>query len=911
MLKKSLFYNVSFIFLLSTIVVQSQISQQVVQPIPLAMPDATTVQLLEGATIALFSPEGYCIGLVGKDGAYVQSFAPGLWATATETNVYDKRMRFVVTKYVGEDGQIYVGFKSEFNGNFLQVVPKGGALASDYVIRAADHVFATESKPWAQFILDPVGDGKFYLQSRATGGYVRLLEGRLLRIATTVTGPLAQRIDATPWTLSPLALSPQQVTRLPGLKGADLAPLIPVLTPVQMGVLTPEQLVSLPANQIAGLFQNQITLITSTQLSRLFALHNLSQEQQASLIALIQIIPEAQLAPLLPMLAPSQVTMVFAGLTASQIGLLKAAQLTRVTSEVLATLPADKKAAITAIQQPVVTPKVVAQAAQISVFTQQPQPVPMQIQATPSFAMAQPQVSVTSQKTIVPVPQVVQPKVQALPVAQPIVQKPTSTQVITAPRSTTPSFQAPIAPKQVVALGVQKVQPISTQIATIPQNVIAPLQVSVAPQQAVVPGVQMVPPQAQELPALQPAPAQVLAAPAAAPSVPRIPEAPQKEETPQSANIPSDFILEGGTAQDVTVGSKDGELKAYVLGLDGQMYMYEADTKSAVPWIKQVAVDKKNSPIRAFKDISMSSDGGLCALSDNGKAYIYSWQQKQFQEIPGGVGNENLLFDKIAIGNVNNIWAVNQESKNIYRLGEKGWELRAADAGVFVAAGFDGTVMGIADNGDVFKYDQANNGWIAYPGVKMSSIAVGSYDYIYGIYKNERLYELWQLMNNSWRRIKLAEKGIDEIAVNAAGTLFAIDYAGNIYNKGNLGLAVTSPSATNVTEAITSVGVLRSDPVVVDTTTNKPATSVSMAMQARQTAKITGKIAAVNKKVIELTKRVKLKAPSAKKATDSNIKKPALAPRLAVAKTNVGSGSQPSLAQARARLEAMKIARKQ
>lgn len=262
-------------------------------------------------------------------------------------------------------------------------------------------------------------------------------------------------------------------------------------------------------------------------------------------------------------------------------------------------------------------------------------------------------------------------------------------------------------------------------------------------------------------------------------------------------NLPEAFEAEEGMAKCVAVGSRGGELEAWALAFDDQLYRYDVYSAAPLPWVKYEFKDASGSVMK-FLDVSCASDGTMVALDLQGKALRYDWDQKTWRPIAPGQGNEGLALDVISVGNGGCIWAVDVDEKNIYELTGQGWQLRANGIGIFVAAGIDGTVVGLNQKGEVFRYQQG--AWIAMPGVELERIAVGNRNYIIGSTSNDNA--LWEWKDGKWQsmldRSGKQATGLDEIAINAVGTIFGTDEDGTLYHKGDKGVALVDPPSTEV-----------------------------------------------------------------------------------------------------------------
>lgn len=269
-------------------------------------------------------------------------------------------------------------------------------------------------------------------------------------------------------------------------------------------------------------------------------------------------------------------------------------------------------------------------------------------------------------------------------------------------------------------------------------------------------------------------------------------------------NLPDKFEAEEGKAKRVAVGSLNGELEVWVVGFDNQLWRYDAYSMAPLPWAKQEFKDAAGAVMK-FEDVSCASDGTMVAIDDHGKALIYDRTKKAWSPIAPGKGNESLDFEFISAGNKDCIWAVDTEDKDIYELTKDGWVVRADGIGAYVACGVDGTVVALNAKGEAFRYNSGK--WFEMSGVLLERVAVGDKDNIFG--STDKDNALWQWKADKWEPVLGKDgkpaSGLDEIAVNAAGTFFGADEDGDIYHRGEAGVTVAKPAPAQVQTATTDV----------------------------------------------------------------------------------------------------------
>lgn len=306
----------------------------------------------------------------------------------------------------------------------------------------------------------------------------------------------------------------------------------------------------------------------------------------------------------------------------------------------------------------------------------------------------------------------------------------------------------------------------------------------------------------------------------------------------------------------IACGSRDGALEVWATGEDGLLYHYDDKSMAVDPWEAIEAKDEKGTVLKPVKAVSVSADGTMVILNNAGKAYKYDLAKKLFTALPVGDGNEKLTLEFISVGNKNNIWAVDLDTKNILQHSATGWIVRGNGIGIYVAAGVDGTVVALDEKGKASKYfgkdKSGKDKWTAMGTQSLDRVSVGDKNNIWGVDDGR----LFQYGGTAWKAVMAADgkacSGIDEIAVNAVGTIFILDMDGDSYNKGEAGVTLTKdPSGKTVVKP-----------------TEKPAGKTS-----RIDARTSGKIDIAKAKAAKGEKKVVAKKKAATKAVVA--KKPA------------------------------------
>ncbi|KKQ49270.1 MAG: Histone H1 [candidate division TM6 bacterium GW2011_GWF2_38_10] len=264
-------------------------------------------------------------------------------------------------------------------------------------------------------------------------------------------------------------------------------------------------------------------------------------------------------------------------------------------------------------------------------------------------------------------------------------------------------------------------------------------------------------------------------------------------------NIPSYYIKEDGKFSDIACGStRDGKLVVYALDENGKLF--SLDYKSTgKPWDDFTTKALSGVDLK-FIAISHSSDGNFVALDEEGRPYRFNQQENAWIGMPFVMakdGGEEPSFEDIAIANDHVVYAV--DDNQLYFLSAKGWEL-LDDNTASVAASVDGTLTVLNPEGYAFLYQGTDEGWKKLSSDKFVSIAAVRRDLVMAL---DAQYGLWQ-MEGEVLKPALGEngeqvRGFAKMAINAIGTIAALDADGVAYRSGNEGVKVVTE-----TEVITN-----------------------------------------------------------------------------------------------------------
>ncbi len=251
--------------------------------------------------------------------------------------------------------------------------------------------------------------------------------------------------------------------------------------------------------------------------------------------------------------------------------------------------------------------------------------------------------------------------------------------------------------------------------------------------------------------------------------------------------------LEDGYTNQIAVASKNGKLSAYALDVDepGTLMRYDAGSMADLPWedLDVKTADGKMIDIRHFA----TSEDRLVVLSAEGKAYQLNNETKAFEPLVPGAGNEALDLDVIALGKKDELVAIDRESGNLFAWSAtKGWELVLDSDLSFVAAGVDGTIMAIDQDGDVFAVNLTAKSATQVENLKLSMISVGDKKHMAGILHQGGVSRVFEYVDGAWKE---TGRGLKHLSINAAGTLFGVDADGDIYHRGSAGVALPKEAA--------------------------------------------------------------------------------------------------------------------
>jgi hypothetical protein len=255
--------------------------------------------------------------------------------------------------------------------------------------------------------------------------------------------------------------------------------------------------------------------------------------------------------------------------------------------------------------------------------------------------------------------------------------------------------------------------------------------------------------------------------------------------------VPTGFDDEAGNTEAIAVGGNS----IYCLSLDGrQLLWYNNDSMNPNPWefvtlngLPNVMNNGISSTV-ALEAVSCGGDDTLCLLDANGVVYraVVATDRKSAvcTALPATAVPVARVITSIAVGNAQNIWAVDSD-KNVLQHNGTDWVVRSAGVGIDVAAGADGHVVAINTAGDAFFFN--NNAWAKLPvlpgDLNIDQIAVVKAGELYAVSEDDTL---WHFVNNAWKPLKNATGqnaiGYSNVATNAGGTVFAITSYNEIYN---------------------------------------------------------------------------------------------------------------------------------
>ena len=178
--------------------------------------------------------------------------------------------------------------------------------------------------------------------------------------------------------------------------------------------------------------------------------------------------------------------------------------------------------------------------------------------------------------------------------------------------------------------------------------------------------------------------------------------------------------------------------------------------------------------IIAFLVVYAISSSAVCAAQeqvDNKKTTGDFWS----------LVKSDVKFKKISVGDVDEVWAVSNDD-NVYQLTSDGWEKRIE--GIDVGVAEDDTVIVVKKDNSVVSRDEEED-FEPIKDVKLTSVAVGGNDAIWGIHKEGDKIVVYHFDNGKWEKAKNAKgediKSIVHFSVNAEEVVYAVDDKGNVF----------------------------------------------------------------------------------------------------------------------------------
>ncbi len=273
-------------------------------------------------------------------------------------------------------------------------------------------------------------------------------------------------------------------------------------------------------------------------------------------------------------------------------------------------------------------------------------------------------------------------------------------------------------------------------------------------------------------------------------------------------NLPDGYAkyAQAGIVDSVTVGSSDGALSAWAVQRD-KLVRWNDSNKRFENYIASGLPSGAN-----VSDVSAGSDGTVYVVVDGALYQLvgdkWSLVSSAIWSIEEGavVQNQQLEAKTVAVGNADNVWALQNDSTKLYQLmtvqqGDEAqvvWVERSEFA-VKVAAGLDNSAAAIDNQG--FAYLFISGQWVNISNEReFHKLAVVTKDHIIAIGRDMNLYEYRSetgedgvYVPGDWTPILGADKkpayGFHKISVNTAGTTFASDATGVLYSSGSAGVS--------------------------------------------------------------------------------------------------------------------------
>ncbi len=269
-------------------------------------------------------------------------------------------------------------------------------------------------------------------------------------------------------------------------------------------------------------------------------------------------------------------------------------------------------------------------------------------------------------------------------------------------------------------------------------------------------------------------------------------------------NAPAEAVQTPGATMNVAVGSANGQMKTVCLA-SNKSCLWVFDEKVDTRWVRLDPVDGMGQPI-APEYVSVSSEGDVLLIGQNGKAYLQENGQTAFKILAGvGAGNDDTDFDSGTIGNDGNIWAI--DDNVLFQWQNRTWVLQ--EFGITdVSAGIDGTVYAISSNRELLRLNRASSKvddltWDIVIPDRVISVSCGSKNQVMVVLEDGTLGKIVDdklvVINGKDGQ---ETYGFDSISVNAAGSYFATTPRLAIYQAGNAGVKIeTAPATASAPEA--------------------------------------------------------------------------------------------------------------
>ncbi len=288
------------------------------------------------------------------------------------------------------------------------------------------------------------------------------------------------------------------------------------------------------------------------------------------------------------------------------------------------------------------------------------------------------------------------------------------------------------------------------------------------------------------------------------------------EETKIPLNLPLGFDnnkLTNVKMSAIAVGSIEGNYTVWGIGKNNQaLYSFTANNSS----LGFSQLDPKIRPAKGslaaakkldnFTDISVSSIGQVYGVSD-GNIYAHHHDDWVMIEKPS-----DIVFEQVVVGTKKKVeevpgqevmqdvvWARSTEDQ-LFELVSAEWIARTEkDVAIDIGIGLDGTILAINLSNVLFQYK--NEMWQEVGiDVDLAMMSVGQENQVYGVTRDGEFVQI-DLSGKSITKIKGSNakvaKGFEDISVNAAGSIVAIDYEGNLYaSKKQEGVSIGEAAET-------------------------------------------------------------------------------------------------------------------